>query len=124
MDILLDTNFCLIPVQYNIDIFAEINRIIDGKFCLITLSSVIDELDGLSGNSRDGVAAKVALKLIEDRKILVIDSKGYADDAIVSHCLGTDTIVATNDRGLKMRLKEQGIKFIFMRSKSHLQLNK
>ena len=42
--IILDTNFLLIPAQFKVDIFDEIDRIMIEKYQLFVLDKTIDEL--------------------------------------------------------------------------------
>ena len=42
--IILDTNFLMIPAQFNVDIFSEIHRICDFKYELYIIDKTIDEL--------------------------------------------------------------------------------
>jgi rRNA-processing protein FCF1 len=59
VSVLLDANALLVPVQFGIDIFEEIGRIVGG-FEPLTLDSVLEELDRLSrGKGRDAIAARV-----------------------------------------------------------------
>lgn len=122
--IILDTNFLLIPGQFMVDIFSEIDRLMNEPYHLIVLDKTINELHKIAqGDSKDARAAKLALALIETKKAdnptlwekilglkegkalkIVRASKGYVDDAIVSFA-DDDTIVATQDAALKRRLK-------------------
>ena len=53
MKVILDTNFFMVPEKFKIDVFGELDRIIDEKYELITIDSVINELEGLSrGNEK------------------------------------------------------------------------
>ena len=68
MKFLLDTNFLLIPGQFKIDIFSELNKY--GKPKLFTLDLVVQELKTLStGKGKDSAAAKLALELLQQKKV-------------------------------------------------------
>ncbi len=113
--VLLDTNMILTPFEMNIDLLAEIQRIIPGKLELITLEPVIRELKKKKGG--------VGLKLIDALKIDVIPSIGRADDAIYEFARkNKDVIVATNDDELKRRLRSAGVPVIIVRGKQKLDL--
>lgn len=124
--LLLDTNFFLMPGQFGIDIFSEIERLVDGGFELITLESVADELkklakDGSKNSGKDKQAANVGLKFLDKVKIIKSDIDNV-DDAIVDFAAKNDCIVCTNDKELKKRVMELGEKVIFLRSKTHLEI--
>ncbi|MDP7180480.1 MAG: nucleotide-binding protein [Candidatus Woesearchaeota archaeon] len=123
--IIIDTNFLLIPIQFNVDIFSEIERIVDFKYKLYIVDKTVDELRAIvekqKGKSKE--AAKIGLLFVEKGKVNVIKTKGekYTDDLIVEEVKGGD-VVATQDVGLKRRLKEKGVKFIGLRQKRYLVL--
>lgn len=121
MKILLDTNILLLPHSQKIDVFSEIERIIPEKHGLYTLSTIVEELESITGACRDAISARVALKLIEEKNVKILDSQGHPDDALLKLAVGEDYLVATNDRGLKKRLKNNGKPMICMRGKNRLE---
>ena len=50
--ILLDTNFLLIPGEYGVDIFSEIEKIADFPYQLAIVDGTVDELDSIIANQR------------------------------------------------------------------------
>ena len=122
MRVLLDTNLLLLPHRHKVDVFAEIERLMIGKHTVCTFSTVLDELKALVDSTEDGVAAKVGLELVGGRGVEVIPSSGDVDSAILEYAKNHDVIVATNDRELKRKLKEVGVKVIYMRGRSHLDM--
>jgi rRNA-processing protein FCF1 len=119
MKILLDTNFLLIPAQFNIDIFAEIHRIIDGKYTIYVLDRSIDELKKLSTSPKQSLknrrAAKLGLQLIKAKKVKILKQKGGSVDDILAKIKGYT--IATQDTALKRRIKN---KKIVLRAKKKL----
>jgi len=113
MKIILDTNFLMIPEQFKVDIFSEIRRICDFDYELCVLEATIRELEDIKG--------KLALELVKAKNIRVIEGEGYADDLLVEEAR-KGSIIATQDIGLKRRLKEIKAKIIVLRQKSHLAL--
>lgn len=123
--VLLDTNFLTLPHTHGLDIFSELDRIIPEAHTYAVLSGTIDELDELcSGASNTSIAARVGLRLIDEKDVLVVESKDYVDDAIVEYANTNDgVVVATNDRGLKKRLKEKKVQVISLQGDNTLTLN-
>ncbi len=127
--ILLDTNFCMIPFQFKVDIFTEIKRIVDGNYVVCVLDKTIDELNELVkiGKGKNKINAKLALQLLNKKKVKIIKTKSekYVDDLIVD-LVGDDWIVCTQDIGLRKRLKiknnkeKKNVKIIIMRQKKYL----
>ncbi len=118
--ILLDTNMLLVPYQFKIDIFKEIDRIIDEKYKIFVIDKTIDELEKLiKGNKeKEKRASMLALQLIKKKKIEVVNTQGkYVDDIIVK-IKDKNTIVATMDKELRKRLKGD---VIVLRQKKYLK---
>jgi rRNA-processing protein FCF1 len=126
--IILDTNFLLIPGNLRIDIFSEIYRIMEEPYQLSIIDMALDELNNIidQQQGRHKMAAKLALQLIKRKKIKIIKTKrlymkmnsktGIADDTILN--ISDDKIiVATQDKGLRQKLAEKGVKTILLRNK-------
>ena|SRR3989338_6731671 len=124
--ILLDTNFLLVPYQFRVDIFTQINRIMHFQYKIFVLDKSIEELKniimGQKGKNRD--AAKVALKLIAIKNIGIIkaESDKKTDEVIVELSRKDNYIVATQDKDLKRSLINHGIEVIVLRQKKILVL--
>lgn len=125
LKIILDTNFLLIPYQFKLDIFKEIDRIADFNYDVSVLDKTVEELKNISEKQtgKNKEAAKFALKLIEAKKIKALKTTGKnTDDAIFDLASRERFIVATQDKALKRRLTGKGISIIIMRKKSKLEL--
>ncbi|HII88796.1 TPA: hypothetical protein HA253_04320 [Candidatus Woesearchaeota archaeon] len=131
--IVLDTNFLLIPGQFKVDIFRELERIIDAPYRLVVLDATIDELkelrDKKGAKGRDKDAAKLALRLVqaktETQNINIVTSaEPYVDQAILQMVQedrkDKKLVVATQDQELKRLLKKAGTKTITLRQKKYL----
>jgi rRNA-processing protein FCF1 len=137
--VLVDTNMLLVPGQFNVDIFSEIERILDEPYEIAILQGSLDELRniGETASAPDKRAAKLAMMLIEHQRagafpaaersqckgLKIIPGSGdvYVDDAIV-RIAEDDTLVATNDAELKRRLLERGVRVIFLKQQQYLSL--
>ena len=124
--ILLDTNFLLIPYQFKVDIFTQIDKIATFEYELFILDKTLEELKNIveeqKGKNKD--AAKIALKLIAIKNIGVIKTKSNrkTDDIILDIALKDDFIIATQDKDLKRRLINQDISVIILRQKKRLAI--
>lgn len=121
--ILIDTNFFLVPFQVGVNILSEFERVMTEPFQLMTISPVKKELENLAENGKgdDKISARLGLELA--RNVTVVGAQGQGDDAIVDFASTTkDIIVATNDSRLRKRLKGKGVKTIFVRNKSTLEV--
>lgn len=123
--IILDTNFLMIPCQFKVDVFSEIDMIIHERYALCAPEAVIGELKKLSeSKGKDGKAAKLALALIAKKNVNIIKGSKrtkYGDEAIIE-IADKNTLVATQDIELRKRLKLKGIHAITMWQKCHLKI--
>ena len=130
--ILLDTNFLLVPGQFGVDIFSELERICDFTFKLCVLDKTLDELKSVQQQGgKDKAAAILGLKLVDAKKLQVLDTKTATfkkvDQIILELApkegiLKEGFIVATNDGPLKSRLKQLKVRVVTLRQKKFLQL--
>ena len=118
--IILDTNFLMLPGQFKVDIFKEIDRIIDEKYEIFIVDKTKDELEKLikGGKEKEIKAAKLALQLIKKFNVKIINTQGDNVDDIIVQLKDKDTIVATMDKELRKRLKGD---VIVLRQKKYLK---
>ncbi|MFH1064659.1 MAG: nucleotide-binding protein [Candidatus Woesearchaeota archaeon] len=122
--IILDTNFLLIPAQFKVDIFTEIDRIVKEPYELCIMESTLDELKILMAteSGKDKRAAGLALQMLEKKKVKHLKTEKHlnTDKLIVESAKSPDFMVATQDKELKRILKENNVQLIVLRQKSHL----
>ena len=131
--IVLDTNFLLIPFQFNVDIFAELDRICDFNYKIYVLDKTIDELKNIEKEQKglSKKAAAMALQLLAKNrgKVSILNiGKDYAkkqEDMYVDEIiLGLEGfIVASTDKALRQRLRLKGRQTISLRAKKTLILS-
>lgn len=121
--IILDTNSLMIPLQFRVDIFSEIDRVCNFNYTLCIFRQTIDELKGIiERNEKGRKAAQFALKLINSKNIDIIDSERKGVDSLILENADENTIVATQDKELKKQLIKRGIAMIVLRQKKYLKL--
>lgn len=119
--VVLDTNFILIPFQFGVDIKAELDRVLDFNYELCTLDGVLRELESISKEkSKNGRDARVSLEMAKDLNI--IPANGDVDDALLT-LASKDTIICTNDKILKDKIKRKGAPLIYLRQKKYLVID-
>ena len=135
--VLLDTNFLLVPWQFGVDIFSELERICDFPFEPAVLAETVGELERLvsdkATSASDRKAARLGLQLIKAKCVRVIgpDRKVFksADKAILEFAsatakkTGQQVAVATQDKELKMKLKAKGVTVAVLRQKRYVMLD-
>jgi hypothetical protein len=121
--VLLDTNALLMPVQFGIDLYDELQALF-GDFEPVTLEEVVGELSGLSrGRGRDATAARVGLAMA--RRSTVVPSGSSADrvdDRVIEYARREGCTVVTNDRELRNALLREGVDVVSMRRARTLEL--
>ncbi len=131
--IILDTNFAMIPATLGVDIFTKIKEKISEPYEIYVIDKTIDELEKIirEQKGKHKEAAKLTLKLLKDRTLSELDTKslnitGNSKDLIVDDIIveisDKNTIVATQDKDLKKRLREKNIKTLILRNKKKVEI--
>jgi rRNA-processing protein FCF1 len=119
----LDTNALMMPVELDVRVFDELDRLL-GAYEATTPRSVVTELEKLQdGNGKEATAASVGRDLA-DRCTVVETEASYADDAVVEVAEATEgeVYVVTNDRPLRDRLLATGVDVIGLRGRNTLAI--
>jgi len=122
MKVILDTNALMVPEQFGVDIFSELQRL--GYVECMVPTQVLSELETLEikGNKGlDKIAARVGLGLAERCKI-IDDVPGNADQAMEHLSVRENAAVFTNDKALKKRLFSRGITVVYLRQSRYLEV--
>jgi rRNA-processing protein FCF1 len=127
--VILDTNFLVIPGDFGVDIFSEIDRLLSEPYELCVLDKTVEELEKLVlklGKKKEGFNVKLGLILLKQKnlKTLASSSEEYADNAILAFAAKNPekTIVATQDKVLKEKLKSIPVRVIHLRQEKYLVL--
>jgi len=116
-----------VPLQFKIDIFEELERILKTKFEPILLLQVKRELERIAkeGSPQLRKSASYALKLSEKCKLVNVNKEPTVspDDAIVKLASEWNCPVFTNDRELRKKLRNISVPVIYVRQKSHLEID-
>ena len=120
-EIVIDTNFFMVPFQFNVDIVTELENLLP-SYKLTTPSFVINELKGLKRNSKGKVRlnANLALKLANSSKVEIKDISLLENETVDDALLRVSEVLATNDIELKNRAKEKGITIVYLRQKKYI----
>jgi len=121
--VVLDTNALMMPVECDVRLFDELDRLLDGPRPVVP-TAVIEELEKLAdGTGEAATAARVGLDLAAQRCEQRDTDAGYADDAVLELATagGVDHAV-TNDGPLQDRLLERGVSVISLRGQNKLTI--
>jgi rRNA-processing protein FCF1 len=119
--VILDSSAILMLFEFSINLEDELTRLI-GKFKILIPQTIYNEIEEISkkGNQRKKFNAKAALELI--KKYEIIDANGLGDESVLSLAKKLNCFVVTNDKDLRIRLKENHLKVLFLRSKKKLEI--
>jgi rRNA-processing protein FCF1 len=127
LKVILDANALFIPLQFKIDIFRDLMRLLNRSFEAILLSPVKRELEALAekGSPKMRKNAAYALELAVKCKYVEVDALASTptDDIIVKIAKEWGSPVFTNDRALKRRLRDISVPVIYVRQKSRLDID-
>ena len=120
-EVVIDTNFFMVPFQFNVDIITELENLLP-SYKLTTPSFVINELKGLKKNSKGKVRlnANLALKLANSSKVEIKDISLLENETVDDALLRVSEVLATNDIELKNRAKDNGITIVYLRQKKYI----
>ncbi len=122
MDVLLDTNFLMVPAQTGVDVY----ELLKPYGSLATLDLCIDELTALlrrAPRSKTGRAARLALEIAEKKGLKIIRSKErYTDTGIISYATDRGCAVATNDKELIRLLKDRKTTILRLRQQKRIDV--
>ena len=125
--VIVDSNALFVPLQYRINIFAELQRVLNRNFEIVLLSPVKQELEMLAKNSSPVKRKNAVFALSIADKCLyvkVAEKKGeQTDDAIFRIAQSWNAPVSTNDKLLKRKLRDISIPVIYTRAKSRLEID-
>ena len=123
-EVVIDTNFFMVPFQFNVDIISELEKVLP-SYKLTTPSFVINELKGLKNNNKGKIRlnANLALKLANSSKVEIKDISLLENETVDDALLRVSEVLATNDIELKKRAKAKGITIVYLRQKNYIAVD-
>lgn len=127
LKVILDSNALFVPLEFKLDIFVEVEHLLNRNVDYVLLSPVKRELELLATKDSPKIRrqAVYALKLAEKCKYVAVDEdeKLSTDDAIVKVAKAWNSPVFTNDRQLRRKLRDISVPVIYVRQKSRLEID-
>ena len=123
MRIVVDTNAFLLPGQFGIDLFGELERLL-GACEVRTIREVAGELEGIArGRGRDAAAARLGLSFLSRCTVEEAGPGGTDADTRLADVAARDgSVVVTCDRDLRRALLARGVAVVSLRGKNRLEL--
>jgi uncharacterized protein len=127
LKVILDSNAFFIPLEFRIDIFGEVERLLNRRVDFVLLSPVKLELEVLSSKDSPKIRRQAffALKISEKCIYVPVEEveKITTDDAIIKVAKAWNSPVFTNDSQLRKRLRDISVPVIYLRQKSRLVID-
>ncbi|MFQ5978226.1 MAG: PIN domain-containing protein [Candidatus Heimdallarchaeota archaeon] len=128
--IVLDTNFLLSCLDFQVDIISELERLFPGLNRLVVASEVVVELEKLA-TTQKAMLPRIRLALDFIRSYCEIIppsqaaevSKSKVDDVILSLTQKLHGVIATNDQALRKKSRANGIASVFLRERAYLAVD-
>ncbi len=121
MKIVFDTNFCMVPFEFKVDVIDELNRIMPEKFEILIPDLVISELKKIAEKQgKRAIAARSALEFIKNFKVVKVEHRGSVDKSIVYFAKENNCILATQDKEMKKLARKLRVPIVTMRQKKYL----
>lgn len=119
--IILDTNFLLTTIRYKLHGLEEIKNKIPAEFYV--LSGTIDEMTNLSKKDKKiRNEYNLVKKMLENEKVEGIKSTTEnVDEDLIK--FSKSYVIATNDKQLRQKIKENGGKSIFIKKLTTIDLD-
>jgi hypothetical protein len=124
--VVLDTNALMMPVELDVRVFDELERLTGRPPDALTLlvpRAVVDELDRLADGAGDEARAARVGRDLADRCRVVDTDESYADDAVLALAAARDALVVTNDRPLRDRLRDRATPVATVRGRDTLAVH-
>ncbi len=127
LKVILDSNAFFVPLQFKIDVFEEVTRLLNRNVEFILLSPVKRELELLTKKSSPKMRknALFALKLSEKCTFVNVnnDQRLLTDDVILKVAKDWNSPVFTNDINLRKKLRDISVPVIYVRQKLRLEID-
>jgi len=123
--VILDSSFLIDAPRFHISITEELSRCtiqrVEPIVLSVTLSELVSMMEGKS--PKGSKEASLALAVARDFPVIEVKRKPEeeVDDVIRRVAVEQQWFVATNDRSLRRKLRDNNVTTIFVRQKSHLE---
>jgi len=126
LKVILDSNALFSSLEFRMDIFEEVRKLLNRNVDFILLSPVKHELELLASrnSAKCSKQALYALKLAEKCKFVAVeDFDEGVDEVIIRVAKSWNSVAFTNDRVLKKKLRDISVPVIYVRQKSRLDVD-
>ena len=135
--VFFDANFLLVPAQFGIDVFEQLEELIPRPWKIIIIKPVIEELEKKKARNPHRVKLirqiNLAFQILEQKKYELLSiprpMNQLVDDVLLNAALAAQNskpnniiYIATNDKELRAKCKKKRIRVIYLRKLKYLNL--
>ena len=134
--IFLDANFILTPSTLNVDIYEQLKINFPNSFELVVLSAIFTELEEkikrYPRKTKLNQEYQLCRAILEQQKYTLIQCERqypgkFVDDLLLQYAIksfkqGKNVYIATNDKELRRKCRDNKIKVIFVRQNKFLEI--
>ncbi|MBN1786719.1 MAG: hypothetical protein JW825_07030 [Candidatus Methanofastidiosa archaeon] len=118
--VLLDTNFIISSLKFGISL-DMIGDLLTRNHRVLVPENVKRELENLDLSGKDEKMRRIAIQLSNHYDTL--DLEGPVDEGILMYSKDNGAIVATNDKELRKRLRDNGVTVIYIRNRRYYAID-
>jgi hypothetical protein len=120
--VVLDANALMMPFERNVRIEEELDRLL-GSWQAVVPEAVLKELATMAAMAKGKrrLDAKAALTLAA--RFTMVDTTKRGDAGVLQAARALDAIVFSNDREVRAQARDAGLRTIYLRGGSHLELD-
>ena len=121
--VILDTNALMLPGRFRVDVFSQLEQLMEEPFKLAYIDKTEAELKKIikTGSTKDKTSAKLAVILLKQKSLKSMSSFGRESvDVAITRLSNPNTAVVTLDKELKKRVKEKKAQIITLKQKKYL----
>lgn len=122
--IFLDTSMLMLPLEKNINLTSEFDRLLNFSYEVFVPEIIYKELNKLKLTASPSIKSKAmfAIKLAEQFSTFPSNLEGQADEELLRLAVEYNAIIATNDSELRSKLRKRGIAVISLHGDNRLSL--
>jgi hypothetical protein len=115
-----------VPLRFGVDIFSEVERLLGPSVVCLVPAAVLAELEVLRDGASPSLLREIDFALELAGRCRVLEGDRLAgesvDDLILRLAVGGGFLVATNDGGLRGRLRGERVAVVFLRQRAFLEV--
>jgi len=120
LPVILDTNFIISSLRFGISLDG-LEDLLPMRHQVLIPDNVRRELENLELSGKDERIRRMAISI--SRNYDTIGLEGVVDDSIVEFTKANRAVVATNDKELRRRLRENGVTVIYIRNRRYYAID-